>query len=637
VCRAAGFAVGFALWLFAATLRAQSVQEGRSGGPPDAGVAEPPSPLPVVFDAEEVGLDARTQALTARGHVHLDQPPFHFESESLRLKRVRAGVELEGSGRLVFCPCLGAPLAVVFNGATLAPPHDVIVKGPVLQVFGLPVAWLPAFWLRSPGRAGLLPPDLEWRGVDGFFAGGGVHVPWASGDLAHGLDLRAGGYVEGGVALDAALRTTTTTTRIRWDHLHADGLGLEAHGAASPTGAPERPDSVAWDADALRGARAVAATTDVGTAADPFDRAQASVALRPTGWMFASGVRTVALRGGGPGDLGVGGPVVDARRADGIGHVGTFDVTLEGGQLAGAGLGAVSFARAEGGALFAGHAGPVGTSVAVRALGDLDDNGNESGTDAITQLRAAAALPLVHALRSADESDPWVHTTEPRIEGAAVASRTEGYLLPPARGAPAVALGGNEALVAAGGWRNAVGRWGSRTSAEADVIAGLVVTSTVTAPALRARGAAQGDWLGLGLDLARVQAAGLAGSGVVVARVRVGSRSGVHLTAHVAERDGVDPVLARALVDAPLEPASGFLDAAGWTGGGRLAVALGPRVTTTGGTDFDLTTRQLVAEAASLELHDPCNCAILRATVSHRIGRGGVDAWLAVDLPLLQR
>jgi hypothetical protein len=107
----------------------------------------------------------------------------------------------------------------------------------------------------------------------------------------------------------------------------------------------------------------------------------------------------------------------------------------------------------------------------------------------------------------------------------------------------------------------------------------------------------------------------------------------VNLGAHVAERDGVDPVVARALVDAPLEPASGFLALAGWTGGARLAIPLGSRVTTRAGADMDLDARQLVAAVGALELHDPCGCVVVRATAAHRIGREGVDVWLTVDLP----
>jgi hypothetical protein len=47
----------------------------------------------------------------------------------------------------------------------------------------------------------------------------------------------------------------------------------------------------------------------------------------------------------------------------------------------------------------------------------------------------------------------------------------------------------------------------------------------------------------------------------------------------------------------------------------------------------DLDAGELVAALGSLELHDPCNCVVVRATAAHRIGRGGVDAWVSVDLP----
>jgi hypothetical protein len=105
------------------------------------------------------------------------------------------------------------------------------------------------------------------------------------------------------------------------------------------------------------------------------------------------------------------------------------------------------------------------------------------------------------------------------------------------------------------------------------------------------------------------------------------------VSVHAAELDGVDPLVARALVDAPLEPASGFLSMAGWTGGARLALPVGPRITARGGADVDLDARQLVAAVGALELHDPCNCVVVRATAAHRIGRDGVDVWVTVDLP----
>lgn len=612
--------------------------EGRAQ-PPELAGSELPGPLPVAFGADEVTFDARHRALDVAGRVHVDEPPFHLTSEALRLKRVPIGVELDGKGKVAFCPCLGTPLAVRFDGATVAPPDDLVLRDPVLEVFGVPVAWAPAFWLRSPGRFGLLAPDVEWRGQDGLFLGEGVHVPWRDGDVAHGLDLRAGGYVDGGVAVDAALRTSQTETRLLWDRLRGDdGLGIAARGAtAAPVSAeeaspaPSTPD-VAWTVDALRGPRAVQATTDVEAAARPFDRAEAEAAWRVDGWTLASGARTVALRGGDLLDLGAGGPIVEARRADALAHAGTYDATIEGGAVAGEGMGTTTFARAEGGVMLARTIGPVGASVDLRGVGDVADDGTRTGLDGAAQARATLALPLARDFASDDPGDPWVHRTEPRLEVAALADHTSDVLVVPAgRG---MLLPDGEAFVAAAGWSNSVGRWGSRASGELDVSGGAVgeLQGQPTLPALRARAAATGEWLALRGDFARVFAPGAAG-GALMARARIGPETGLNVGADIAERDGVDPLVARALVDAPLEPASGFLDATGWTGGARVAVPLGPRITTRAGADVDLDTGDLVAALASLELHDPCDCVVVRATASHRIGRGGVDVWLTVDLP----
>jgi hypothetical protein len=579
----------------------------------------------VAFGADEVRFDARARALAIVGHVHVDEPPFHLTSDALELRRVPIGAELKGDGTLAFCPCLGTPLSVRFTGATVAPPHDLVLRNPVLEVFGVPVAWAPVFWLRDTGRLGVLPPDVEWRGADGLFVGEGVHVPWTRGDTVRGLDLRAGAYVDGGAATEVALRTATTQTRVRWDDLRGDqGVGIAATGATR---------DAAWSVDALRGARAVRATTDVEGAARPFDRAELTEAWRVEGWTFASGVRDVALRGGDGADLGAGGPVVSARRADALGGAGAYDATVEGGAVHATALGTTTFARAEGGTLLATRAGPVGATLAVRGLGDVADDGTRSGLDGAAQARATLALPMTRAWGSGDagDADPWVHRTEPRVEVAALATHASDVLVVPAGRGQVTPDGG--AWVAALGWANAVGRLGARGAAELDASAGAVGEGASALGALRARAAATGDWLGLRADFARVFASPAGDGGAFVARARVGPASGLNVGAHVAERDGVDPLVARALVDAPLEPASGFLAQAGWTGGARVAVPLGSRVTTRAGADMDLDARQLVAAVGALELHDPCGCVVVRATASHRIGREGVDVWLTVDLP----
>jgi hypothetical protein len=117
----------------------------------------------------------------------------------------------------------------------------------------------------------------------------------------------------------------------------------------------------------------------------------------------------------------------------------------------------------------------------------------------------------------------------------------------------------------------------------------------------------------------------------LLARARVGREAGLHVTAHAAGREGIDPVLARALVDAPLAPSAGWLGARGWTVGSRLAVPLGSRLAVRGGGDVDLTAEQLLFATGALELRDRCGCLVVRATGAHRLGRGGLDVWLTID------
>ncbi len=623
--RSAGLAIGFAVVLDVRHRRfARKPAPGNSG-------------LPVSFRADDVHLDTRSQGLEASGNVRVDEPPFHLTAEALRLRRVPIGVELEGEGKVAFCPCLGTPLAVRFRNATVAPPHDLIVRDPVLEVFGVPVAWAPLFWLRSPGRLGLLPPEVAWRGADGLFVGEGIHVPWVDGDLVQGLDLRAGGYFDGGVDVQVAVRTTATDTRLRWDWLRGNG-GVDAV-ARGVTDDGRAPTTVAWDLDSLRGARAVQSTTDVNVAANPFDRGDAQAVWRPVdgaGWTIASGVRAVSLRGSDLLDQTSGGPVVTARWSDALANRGSATTSrLEGGAVGSPGLGTTSFARSEATATVAGRLGAAVASVSARGYGDIADDGDRDGLDGAAEMRAKLGVPLVRTFDSSEANDPWIHRTEPRLEAAAIAVHESGVLVVPAARGMQTPDGG--AWVVAGTWSNAFGRWGSHGAAEIDVTGGGIGDASETALALRARVAVVSDWVGLRAD----RGAGLgAVDGLPEARgsaqARLGPVTRLHVTGHLAERDGVDPLLARALLDAPLEPATGFLSATGWTGGARVAIPLGSRITTRAGADMDLTANDLVAAVASLGLHDPCNCVVVRATASHRIGRDGIDAWVTVDLPAVR-
>jgi hypothetical protein len=480
----------------------------------------------------------------------------------------------------------------------------------------------------------LLPPDLAYRGADGVFAGGGAHLPWRSGDEAHGLDLRAGGYVEGGAAVSGTLTTPASTTRITWDHLRGDGLAVDAHGAVESDAT-----TTAWDADVIRGARGVRATTELDAAARPFDRARGEVAWRDGGWTVASGLRSTSPRGGGIDDVGVAGPVASIRRGEALGGFGAYDAAAEGGAVGEPGR-STSFARGEGGAFVADRWGALGASLSLRGAGDVASESDRatgasrSGADGAASARARLALPLARAWASSERNDPWLHRIEPAVDAAVLAARGDDLLgVAPGRGGGAIH---GDAWLAGGTLASTLGRWGARLGGQTSLSAGALGSfDSAAAPrgVVRSRLSVAGRFFALASEGARVFASGHSTAGVAfVARARVGDRAGLHATLYAAARDGIDPVAARALTDAPLEPSGGFLASPGWTTGGAARMPWTSWLATTGGADADLTAGLLVAARGGLELRDRCGCLRVRLTAAHRLGREGVDAWLAIDL-----
>jgi hypothetical protein len=611
---------------------------------------------PVRVSAERIELDAQTQELVLRGDVELDSGPFHLTSEELRLSRSGRGVVVEGTGRIAFCPCLAQPLAVAFKGATIAPPGDLFVDQPTLEVFHVPVMWLPFFWLRSPGRVGLLAPDIAYRGQDGMFLGEGVHLPWRPGDTQSGLDLRAGVYLKGGVATEATLKTPDTVTTFRWDHLEdatttatpdaVDGFAADSRGALG-SGAGLGKPSLAWDVDALRGTRGVVSTTDVDAASRVFDREAAEVSLQGGGWTVATALRMTTLRGSAIGDFGAAGPVASARRDGTVGDVGAYDARVEAGALTGDALATTSYGRAGAGVLLASHAGPFRAIWSLRGAGDIAASGPSSGFDGAAQARLELALPLARTFESSEPNDPWRHRVEPVVEAVALGTSLQNLVID----SPTPDSLSGVAWIADGGVATALGRWATREGIELRASAGAAGSDAQNAVAVvRYRAAASFPWLGLGAEGAHVlggqalvvvdgaPAASVPGASLsqegyaVTGRLRLGPLSSLHLGVSVAGREGVDPVLARALTDAPLPATMGFLAASGWTGGTRLSVPLTAYLTARGGADADLTAKTLLAARGALEFHDRCGCVVITANGAERIGRPGVDVWLTVGL-----
>jgi hypothetical protein len=329
----------------------------------------------------------------------------------------------------------------------------------------------------------------------------------------------------------------------------------------------------------------------------------------------------------------------------------TYDATLEGGalRLSGAAASAVvpaeptgtpdsvSYGRADLGALATTSFGPVEASLRARGSGDLAAEGRRDGGDRAATARLRFGLPMVRAFgdepgQGERANDPIVHVVDPFVSAAVLHARGNAILgALPGRGVASVS---GTAPVTEAGVTSSVGTWASRQALEMTAAGGAAygprVTSGALRPLVRARLSGTLAWVGTEIDSAHVFAEPASGS-VVLGVLRIGRVDGPRTYTHAAVRHGIDPTLARALTDPSIEAPTGFLAQEGVTGGTGLVIPWVPAVTTLAGIDVDATERQLVQARAGIELHDRCKCLTLRANGAHRIGRNGVDVWLALD------
>ena len=604
--------------------------------------------------ADEVTVDTRMRELELRGHVHADAPPFHLSADELHLKRSSHGIVIEGDGRLTFCPCLGTPLALGFKGATVAPPGDLFLTSPRLEIFHVPVFWLPFFWLRAPDRVGLLPPEIAWRGADGLFLGGGVHLPWKTSRGHAVVDLSGGGYFEGGFAVKANARTDDTTTLVAFDRLEqsvragapggGSGLVVDARGALATDSGALR-ERVAWDFDLVRGARGVQALTELDPAARAFDVGQAETSLESPSFVVATGVRLAAVRGGELLNADAAGPYVTVAGAGAIGRVGAWDATMDASVIHAVGEGSIAFAHGEAGALVAARPSIFSLTASLRGAADAAADPDETGGAAAALARVEATAPFVRGFQTSDAADPVRHRIEPVVSVAALAQAADGGLASIAARSfsflaedalsPTTGLAG----VASAGVRSALARWARGDGFEVEANAGGLASDTGSArAAVRWRARAGGRVIGVSAEGAHVfgDAAGTQGDALLI-RARIGApwrneHAGPTIAAHLAFREGVDPVAARLLTDAPLEPAAGFFELPGASGGLRASVPWTKWLTTRGGVDMDLDSLVVTAAVGTVELRDSCGCFRIAVNAAHRLGRDGVDVWTTIDL-----
>jgi hypothetical protein len=582
--------------------------------------------------ADEVSFDVRKREIELRGNVKVDAAPFHLRSNELLVRRGPLGVDVIGKGEMSFCPCADAPLRIGFDGARVAPPGDVFVTGPRLEIAGATVMWLPWFWLRSPARPGILPPEIEWRGREGLLLGGGVHLPWnsqvhprepwpkAENPPDRLLELYGAGYTQGGARVRARFLTPGSDLTLAWDDYRGDsGVIVDARGNV------ERDEgSVAWDVDALRGARAVQAATDVRQAAMPYDRARVETRLHEGPLLLGIGASASSTRG--TFDVGAYGPRAFVRASGAALSVLSYAATLDGGVLAGpevraqdGRLGNLGFGRATGRAQAATTLGPLSATATAHAEHAVLSNRADDHDDVV---RASLGMPFGRAF-TPEGAEPILHRVEPMVSAAAMSvDLGDTMTVAPLHG---------EALVADVGIKTSLGRYAHRDGLELEGAVGHVAGRKLpTAEVARYRLTASGRSVGILIDGAHLLADERSTAGH--AEVRIGSLDGLHGGVSASGLKGVDPVTARLLFDRGQEAFTGFFAREGVTTGARVAVPLVSAFVVAAYGDYDPTAGELVDLGGSATLRDACGCATLRLSASHRVGRDGVDAALSLVL-----
>ncbi len=153
---------------------------------------------------------------------------------------------------------------------------DLHLRAPTLRIGSVPVFWLPALWLRTGRKPGLLPPRLEWRGDEGLLGGLDATLPLGDLDLEIGSALRTAGPAEARVHLAGPTAEAEVTAR-------GDDPGgrTEARGGVLATAALAPPELLAR-VD-------VASRADLRARAAP-DLQAATLRPRPVeAWAHASG------------------------------------------------------------------------------------------------------------------------------------------------------------------------------------------------------------------------------------------------------------------------------------------------------------------------------------------------------------
>ncbi len=611
--------------------------------------AEPAEPR-VDLHAGTVDLERGIRELRLRRNVVVTFDRFRLTSQDLRLRLPEAGgLEADGPGRVALCLCPDPPVAFAFERLSLSPAGDLRATWPRVEAFGVPVIVAPWIWIRPPDRVGILPPIVAWRGDGGLLLGGGVHLPWRAAVVGAGaLDLTAAGFTRGGVAIGARARTPTTRARVEGDRLGGDRLLVEARGVlaapwAGPSAAAVR---VAWDVDAIRGARARAGTIALDPAARPLDAAVVEASARGglghgAAAFGGAGVAAIAARGLGP--IAVG-PVATAAAGGPLGRAGAWSALATGFAAAGDAVGDATLpvARAALDAEVAPRAGPFAIRITTRESARFAGRGASiepvtapraplspsASADAVASGRVAVGLPLVRAFDAPLGEAPLVHRVEPVVEARGALAAGHGSFFAPIGGALPPA-----SYVIDGGVATSIGRWGG-AAVTLDARVGAFGDGAAPRPVAHGRLGASAPVVGASVEAAVTggQPAGAA----IVGRGRLGRVDRLRLIGEVAALGGAGAREARGVAGgtAAWGPGDALAYAAGsgvWGRAGAV-VPVAPTVTARLAADADLGAPALLAVRGELGWRHPCGCLGVTAIGAGRDGRPGVDAWLEIEL-----
>ena len=586
-----------------------------------------PVPYWVDFEAGRVELDPELMKLELSRDVRIVVDRYRLTSERLTLRRTARGVEIDGEGRISFCPCENAPLSFGFQRAIVAPPTDLLVQGATIRIGDVPVFWTPVLWLRAPDRWGLLPPRLAWRAEEGLLVGTGVHLPLGGrrGATLSFAEVSAGAYLRGGFELETRLVTPTTTSRVRWDHLDDSLLATDAHGSAvSREGA-----TLAFRVDSIRGARGRSATLDLEPASKRFDHARVGLSGSGRGLVGSLGVIAAGERGAAVDSAVAAGPIAQLSLGGALGSGSSADADVEASTLRQRGLPSSSLVVHHAQLAAAASAGPLLLSVRLDQHAVFQGREAEAQASAFAGARGQASLPLVRAFGGDD--DPLVHRVEPFIDaGFRVAERRgqSGAVFRAFEAAPPGRLALGSVGAASG-----LGRYGAREALEVELRGGGAydIEQAAAIPAVAAAVAADGEWTG-----AQAECAARPDSDrelFVTARTRAGRLDGLHIESHVTGGLDDSPIAARALASdhfpGTIRP---YLDRPGWSAGSRLGIPWTRELASQFATEADVSEGRFMAWSAAVGYRHPCGCFAVVGRTGQRVGRDGLDAEVTLDL-----